>query len=333
MSFEDNYQVTSKFCEHAHDFLSSHLIAPTPTNYAVVYLYISNENELLTAAIDRQLQKGEAIDSNFLNDLFSRYISFSHQVENTVIVPFEASLTKTIDNISKQIDKEDKAANSLKKLDKILTNTEHHASLENIVSYLFSTIKNAKSQRKTLSQELTSTQQEIHQLKEKLASSREDALVDSLTGLLNRRGCDEKLQSLNLKDTHSSLAIDIDHFKAVNDKFGHFIGDKVIQRIAKTIKEHISKQDLAVRFGGEEFVVVMTNKTLYQAKEVAELIRNAIAKMKLIQRETNTYLPPISVSIGVAQNNNASNWVSLFEQADQALYQAKNSGRNRCICA
>jgi len=333
MSFEDNYQVTSKFSEHAHDFLSSHLIAPTPTNYAVVYLYISNENELLTAAIDRQLQKGEAIDADFLDDLFSRYVSFSHQVENTILVPFEESLTKTIDNISKQIDKEDKAANSLKKLDKILTNTGHHASFENIVSYLFSTINNAKSQRQTLSQELSSTQQEINQLKEKLASSREEALVDSLTGLLNRRGCDEKLQSLSLADTHSSLAIDIDHFKAVNDKFGHFIGDKVIQRIAKTIKDHIGKQDIAVRFGGEEFVVIMTNKTLYQAKAVAELIRNAIANMKLIQRETNTYLPPISVSIGVAQNNNASNWVSLFEQADQALYQAKNSGRNRCICA
>jgi len=313
--------------------LSSHLIAPTPTNYAVVYLYISNENELLTAAIDRQLQKGEAIDADFLDDLFSRYVSFSHQVENTILVPFEQSLTKTIDNISKQIDKEDKAANSLKKINKILNNASHHPSLENIVSYLFSTINNAKSQRQTLSQELNSTQQEINQLKEKLASSREEALVDSLTGLLNRRGCDQKLQSLNLASTHSALAIDIDHFKAVNDKFGHFIGDKVIQRIAKTIKDHIGKQDIAVRFGGEEFVVIMTNKTLYQAKAVAELIRNAIANMKLIQRETNTYLPPISVSIGVAQNNNASNWVSLFEQADQALYQAKNSGRNRCICA
>ncbi len=333
MSFDDNYQVTSTFSEHTHDFLSSHHIAPTPANYAVVYLYISNENELLTAAIDRQLQQGDAISADFLADLFSRYVSFSQQVDNTVLAPFEETLTKTIDNITKQVNKENKAANSLKKLDKILTNTEHNASLENIVNYLFNTINNARSQHQTLSQELTSTQQEINLLKEKLASSREEALVDSLTGLLNRRGCDEKLQSINYKDTHSSLAIDIDHFKAINDKFGHFIGDKVIQRIANIIKEHIGQQDLAVRFGGEEFVVVMTNKTLYEAKEVAEVIRNSIAKMKLIQRETNTCLPPISVSIGVAQNTNTSNWVALFEQADQALYQAKNLGRNRCICA
>ena len=76
---------------------------------------------------------------------------------------------------------------------------------------------------------------------------------------MNRRGCDEKLQNLSHDDTHCSLAIDIDHFKKVNDTFGHFIGDKVIQRIAKTIQSHIGEQDLAVRFGGEEFVVVMAN--------------------------------------------------------------------------
>lgn len=333
MSFEDNYQVTSKFSEHTHDFLSSHLIAPTPANYAVIYLYISNENELLTAAIDKQLQQGNVINSDLLADLFARFVSHSQQVDNTVLAPFEKTLTKTISSISKQVSKENKSADSLTKLDTILANTAHHASLENVVNYLFNTINNTKYQHQHLSQELTSTQQEMNRLKEKLASSRQEALVDALTGLLNRRGCDEKLQSLNLRDTHSTLAIDIDHFKAVNDKFGHMIGDKVIQRIAKTIKAHISEHDVAVRFGGEEFVVIMTNKALNEAHSVAENIRIAVAKMRLMQRDTSAYLPPISVSIGVAQNTNAANWVTLFDQADKALYQAKNSGRNRCICA
>lgn len=333
MSFEDNYQVTSKFSEHTHDFLSSHHIAPTPANYSVVYLYISNENEMLTAAIDRQLERGDVICADFLADLFSRYVSFSQQVEDKILSPLEESLTKTISSISNQVLNEKKATNNLQKLDKILTNSDDHASLDNIVNYLFKTINKTKSQHQVLSQDLTSTQQEIKQLKEKLAESREEALIDSLTGLLNRRGCDEKLQSLNMKETHSSLAIDIDHFKAINDKFGHFIGDKVIQRIAKTIKENTHEADIAVRFGGEEFVVVMSHKTLYEAKQIAEDIRDSISKMKLIQRETNTYLPPISVSIGVAQNINTKNWLELFEQADKALYQAKNEGRNRCICA
>jgi len=138
---------------------------------------------------------------------------------------------------------------------------------------------------------------------------------------------------LNFAETHSSLAIDIDHFKKINDDFGHFVGDKVIQRIAKTIKRHVSEKDLAVRYGGEEFLVVMTNKSIPEAKKVAENIRLSVSKMKLIQKESNTYLPPISVSIGIAQSDDTPDWTSLFKQADNALYKAKNAGRNRCVCA
>ena len=333
MPFEDNYQVTSKFSEHVHDFLTSHLIPPTPVNYSVVYLYISNENEMLSAAIDKQLQKGEVITADFLAELFSRYVSYSQEVESSVLQPFEETLTKALKKISQQVSNEDKATVNLEKLDKILAKTTNNASLENIVNYLISTIDKTKSQHQALSKELNATQQEMSMLKGKLASSREEARVDALTGLLNRRGCDEELQSLNLEDTHTSLAIDIDHFKKVNDNFGHFIGDKVIQRVAKAIESQIGEEDIAVRFGGEEFVVVMVHKNLNQARKTAEKIRNHIGNLKLIQRESNTYLPPISVSIGIAQNTEATNWVSLFNQADQALYQAKNAGRNCCICA
>jgi len=333
MSFEDNYQVASQFSEHTHDFLSSHLIAPTPANYAVIYLYISNENDLLSAAIDKRLTLNEVITADFIADLFARYVSFSEQVENSVLGPFQDSLAKTIENIGQQVNNENKAAVSLQKLDKILSKTQNQDSLNSVVNYLLSTINNAKSQHQNLSQELSSTQQEINQLKEKLASSREEALVDSLTGLLNRRGCDEKLKHFSLEDTHSSLAIDIDHFKSINDQFGHFIGDKVIQRIAKTIKSHINEEDLAVRFGGEEFIVVMNKKRIAQAQQVAENIRIAIESMKLKHRETDAFLPPISVSIGISESTRSQNWKSIFDQADQALYQAKTSGRNRCICA
>lgn len=333
MTLQDNYQVTSNFSELTHDFLSNHLIAPTPVNYAVIYLYISNENELLSAAIDKMLKKEIPITADFMADLFKRYVSFSEQVDNTIMNPLEEVLNKTLEQIKSQVGNEDKVTNSLQKLNTILTKTEHHKSLNNIVSYLFDTIKESKEQHQTLSKELSSTQDEMNQLRDKLASSRQEAFVDSLTGLLNRRGCDHKLQSLSFADTHSSLVIDIDHFKKINDTFGHFVGDKVIQRIAKTIESHIGDTDLAVRFGGEEFLVVLPNKTTPEAKEIAEKIRLSIAKMKLIQRETNTCLPPISVSVGIAQNINTPDWTSLFKQADEALYQAKNSGRNRCICA
>lgn len=333
MSLEHNYQVSSNFSELTHDFLSSHSIAPTPVNYSVIYLYISNENELLNAAIDKQLKQKSIITTDFIADLFKRYVSFSEHVENNVLSPFEETLTKTLAQINLQMGNGEKTSKSLQKLNTILTKTKHNQSVKPVVNFLYDTINNAKAQHQALSQELSTTQQELNQLKSKLASSRQEALVDALTGLLNRRGCDEKLQALTFSQTHSSLAIDIDHFKRINDDFGHFVGDQVIQRIAKTIASQISVHDLAVRFGGEEFVVVMANKSMSEAKITAEKIRIAIEKMKLIRKETNAYLPPISVSIGIAENSNISDWNSLFKRADDALYQAKNAGRNRCICA
>ena len=333
MALEHDYQVSTNFSELTHDFLSDHSIAPTPVNYSVIYLYISNENELLTAAIDKQLEQKEQMTADFIADLFKRYVSLSEHIENNVISPFEKTVTKTLSQIDQQVGNEDKVTKSLHKLNTILTKKEHHQSLKHVVNFLSDTIDNAKSQHQVLSKELSATQQELNQLKSKLAESRQEALVDSLTGLLNRRGCNEKLQLLDFSQTHTSLVIDIDHFKKVNDDFGHFVGDQVIQRIAKTITSHISEQDLAVRFGGEEFVVVMTNKAIADAKLTAEKIRLSIEKMKLIRKETNAYLPPISVSIGIAENTNVANWNSMFKQADDALYQAKNSGRNRCICA
>jgi len=333
MFFDTSYQVTSQFSEHTHDFLSSHSIKPTPVNYFVIYLYICNDNKPLTVEIDKQLKEKKLISTDFLADLFKHFISDTQQIENSMLAPFEDAMSKTLQKLAAQVSNENKAEKSLQKLDKILNDSEQKTSSESVVNYLLNTINTAKTQHQAMSQELISTQQKMSQLKDKLASSREEALIDSLIGLLNRRGCDEKLKKLDFKDTHSSLAIDIDHFKKVNDTFGHFIGDKVIQCIAKTIQSHIGEQDLAVRFGGEEFVVVMANKEIKEAQVIAEKIRTSIEKMKLKQKESNTYLPPISVSIGISQNNKSTDWKALFEQADSALYQAKNTGRNRCVCA
>ena len=223
-------------------------------------------------------------------------------------------------------------ASNLKKAEKALSKHEYHKSMQNIVAFLMSSITTSQQQHSDLSLELTHACGEVSFLKSKLKAARHEAIVDSLTGLFNRRGCDVKLQELDIEQVHSSLAIDIDHFKNINDQFGHFIGDKVIQRIAKVIKSSISDKDIAVRFGGEEFVVVMVNKTMSQAHEIAEKIRLAISGLKLMQRDSKAYLPSISVSIGIAERQDELNWTALFEQADTALYQAKNTGRNKSVC-
>ena len=192
-------------------------------------------------------------------------------------------------------------------------------------------MNNAQGQRKALSDELTQTYAEVNLLRAQLNETREQAAVDALTGLLNRRGCQSKLDTFDMEQIHSTIIIDIDHFKEVNDNFGHAVGDKVIQLIANVIKKSISPNDVAARLGGEEFVIVMHNKSSELAKGIAEKIRLSVEKLKLIQKQTNTHLPSISVSLGVAELSERESWDSVFDRADKAMYQAKQQGRNRCI--
>jgi diguanylate cyclase len=329
---KDNFDEALKISESTNEFLSHYQIPPSPVNYSVIYLYSSKRNEKLTAELDRHIQNYQEIDLTFIEGLFEKYISNSHAIETQILAPIEKSLASTLAKINTQIDSDKVVASNLKKAEKALSQHEYQKSMQNIVVFLMNSIATSQQQHNDLSLALTHACGEVSFLKSKLEAARHEAIVDSLTGLFNRRGCDLKLQALDIEQVHSSLAIDIDHFKNINDQFGHFIGDKVIQRIAKVIKSTISEQDIAVRFGGEEFVVVMVNKTMAQAHEVAEKIRLAIVGLKLKQRDSKAYLPKISVSIGIAERQDELSWIALFEQADTALYQAKSTGRNKSVC-
>lgn len=333
MLIKDSLDEAQKISELTNEFLTHHEIPPSPIHYSVIYHYFSKANDNLVAELDRHITKHDTVDLLFIEELFTRYLSNAETIDKQILEPIEKSLVSTLEKINSQVDSDKTVASNLKKAERALSKHEYHKSMQNIVSFLMNSITASQQQHSDLSLELTRACGEVNFLKSKLEAARQEAIVDSLTGLLNRRGCDAKLQELDIEQVHSSLAIDIDHFKTVNDQFGHFIGDKVIQRVAKEIQSHVSEKDIAVRFGGEEFVVVMVNKTLNQAYEMAERIRLAISKLKLMQRDSKAYLPKLSVSIGVAQRKNELSWTALFEQADNALYQAKNSGRNKSVCA
>ncbi|WDE06357.1 GGDEF domain-containing protein [Thalassomonas viridans] len=329
----DNYQSASALSKETLAFLVEHTIPPSPVNYSVIYHYLSQRNSELTAEIDFQLTQKNALDGVLLDDLFVKFLSNSDDIENNLLLPFEKTLSQTLDKIDDQAQSEEVILANLAKADHALSDEMLHKPLKNIVNFLIGTISHAQKQHQQLSEELAKTSEEVTSLKSKLEESREEAVHDALTGLLNRRGCDDKLQALDINDRHSSLVIDIDDFKKINDTFGHQVGDKVIQKVAKIIKSSVSESDLAARYGGEEFLVVTPHRSISQARELAEQIRLSVADLKLIQRKSNTFLPTITVSVGIAELANDNNWPSFFQRADQALYKAKNAGKNCCINA
>ena len=331
MNTLDNYPSAVKLSEETIKFLSTYEVAPTPINFSVIYHYLSKKDQKMNQFLDEYISWNGSLDAVFIESLFLEFFSSSEDVEKVFITPFEKTLTATIDKLKQQAINGEQIASNFKKADKVLANSNQAGSLKPLVSFINSTLADSQLQHSNLTNELAETYKKVNHLKSQLKASREEAMRDALTGLFNRRGCDEKLKDLELENTHSSVSIDIDHFKKFNDAFGHAIGDKVIQRVASTIQEHISSTDFAVRFGGEEFMVVLANKNKNDAKAVAERIRIAITNLKLKQKKSNTFLPSISVSVGIAECQKDHNWKSVFEMADSALYQAKSAGRNCCV--
>lgn len=155
---------------------------------------------------------------------------------------------------------------------------------------------------------------------------------DPLTQIGNRAAFDEALNkhiSFNTrhKTDFSIMVIDIDHFKKVNDTFGHIAGDKVLKSVADTIQNTLRASDEVFRYGGEEFVVILGNTQQGGANFIAERIRKSIEDLKVSLNKTIS----VTASIGIAATENVGDVNHTLELADKALYQAKESGRNRVI--
>lgn len=155
--------------------------------------------------------------------------------------------------------------------------------------------------------------------------------IDKLTGVITRKALDDALdenleQAGRLNNTLSIIMFDLDHFKSVNDKFGHQTGDEVLKKVCSIVKNSIRKDDVCGRYGGEEFIVLLPSTGLSKAAEIAERLRASIEAAKVLGDKT-----PVTISMGIAAYPEHGEWKQeLIEKVDQALYIAKESGRNRC---
>lgn len=157
------------------------------------------------------------------------------------------------------------------------------------------------------------------------------ATVDALTGVHNRRWMNDAfprvLHRCALNKQHSAvMVLDIDHFKKVNDSYGHLVGDAALKSLSDIMQHNLRPHDLLVRYGGEEFAILLPDTALAEAKSIAERLRKTVAANEVVSHGVAF---KITISSGIASINEVSELETSFAQADEALYRAKEGGRNR----
>jgi diguanylate cyclase len=129
----------------------------------------------------------------------------------------------------------------------------------------------------------------------------------------------------------SLIMADIDHFKKINDNFGHLIGDEILRLVASTISQNVKGRDIVARYGGEEFAVILPDTTLDNALIIALQIKQKLETQKWILRQRKEAIGNITASFGVAQYLQGEKKAKFLQRADEMLYEAKNAGRNRVV--
>ncbi|VAX00361.1 diguanylate cyclase (GGDEF domain) [hydrothermal vent metagenome] len=184
-----------------------------------------------------------------------------------------------------------------------------------------------------LNNRIKDMEQETQLLREQVEKEHNSAVRDTLTNIPNRLAYEERIASEieRCKRYKSSMAFvvwDIDHFKGINDHFGHIAGDKVLSVIAEVLRKNLRAADFIARYGGEEFVVIMPETEIDKAQTGCEKIRVAIESCNFHYRDTSV---PITASCGYTSYIEGDDSESLFDRADKALYKAKENGRNQCV--
>ena len=195
----------------------------------------------------------------------------------------------------------------------------------------------AQTRIEELSQRLVSLEAETGELRARIRQQREAAQIDPLTGTFNRLAYEERVEQEFARwkrfGTAVSLAVlDIDHFKTINDTYGHQAGDKVLTTIATVLADNVRETDFLARYGGEEFVLIMPGADAQAGYHVTEKLRTAVENCGFHYRGESV---PITVSCGITEflSPASDSVVAAFARADQAMYGAKAAGRNRCRLA
>lgn len=335
--YKENSEESAQIARVAIPWISSQGLPVNPVNYAVAYEYVSLKNIELREEADQLIKQQDKPTQDFIDSLYRKFLSEESELEALTSVRDELNgiITEALAKVSSTTHGLGEYQNHLSKANNTLEEKTDLDVIRKVINEMIDENKRMQESSHNLHFSLESTREELESLRIEFQRVQNESLEDPLTGLSNRRAMNDTLEDMIKKyeddnEPFSLLMIDVDHFKKFNDSHGHIAGDEVLKYVARTIKDTIKGADIAVRYGGEEFSVILPATATNNAQQVANNIRAAICRAALVQKSTGKILGKITVSIGSASYQGDEIMESLVKRADKALYAAKNNGRN-CV--
>jgi diguanylate cyclase len=306
---------------------------PDPVAYAVWYVHASGRHAALSAELAQLDAAGHPVDDPQVRRLFEDHLQAA---DGRTGLKVTEGLRQVLDRVDASAAATalgaDHFGHALARWQDVVHRGEAADAMH--LAALQDDTRAVRTAVGTLQQELAQARAETDRLRTELLRAREEAHVDALTGLPNRRAFQARLAECASASAPppTLLLTDIDHFKRVNDSFGHLFGDQVLRAVAQGLQACLAAGQCAARVGGEEFAVLLPAATQAQALGLAERIRTAVAGSRIRRRDGGT-VGQVTVSLGVATRRGDEAFEAWFDRADAALYAAKHAGRNRVMWA
>lgn len=333
----DDFKKSTANLKKAVPLMIKNHVAATPANYALWYTYVDNAIPQLNQELDTVLENFGICPPATSEQLYHSYVASKTETSlrelkdsiEILLGEIANSMSDTLSDTSSFTALVDKNFSKLEKVE------DEGLSIEEVMGVIRELVSESRGIRHStrfLSSQLNNASTEISRLKEQLAEVQKDALFDGLSSLYNRRAFNNDLRALvNAEQNISLVLLDIDHFKSFNDNYGHLFGDTVIRAIAKRLQMSCREGITAYRFGGEEFALIVPNKSLRIARQFAESLRRNVEKLKVKDKRSGKQVENITASFGVAEWKAGETPDDFVDRTDKLLYEAKQLGRNRVM--